>query len=141
MNRTACPERAQRVARVDPLMVDHVRQYLSLNCRGHEAAQTKNAIAGEIALIIQARHDHRRATPRMVELAVERLVEMDEQVGSCTRGYYWCLTTKDALIAESWVLPRFTPMRRKVENARRWAARLPEQVGEPVPAGTGILFR
>lgn len=132
-----CP-RMNRAA--DPLIVMRVREFLEESCRGHEAAQTKEVIANEIAGMLLARHDPKRATPRMVEIAVEALVIEELPVGSCTRGYYWLETRGDALLAESWVLPRFTPMRRKVENARRWAARLPERVAEPAPATTGALF-
>jgi hypothetical protein len=124
----------------DPLMLSHVRQYLSLNCRGHGAAQTKDVIASEIALILLARHDSRRSTTRMVELAVHALREAGEPVGSSGAGYFWMICQADAMITAAHIAPRFQSMRVSFDNAVAWAERLPEQVGEPVPAETGSLF-
>lgn len=123
---------------VDSLVLQHVRQFLSLSCRGQAAAQTKEVIASEIGLIIQARHDSARATTRMVELAVEYLRQNHAPIVSGSKGYYW--TDSAAELRKC----RHSLIRRAVQQLRNARAMLPAELDlagqQHIPATKGRLF-
>lgn len=97
------------LARAAPVVAD----YLAGECPGREHARPKWACAAELRGRLPG------LSIRQFEAICHALACATGDVGTSTRGYFWCLSDEDYAVAEAWLLPRFQPQRERYERVRR----------------------
>ena len=85
--------------------IDEMVRYIRIHAQGNRRA-LKARILGEHFGI------HERQVRKLVAFARARHIP----VGSCSSGYFWCVTESDVLIAYAHLTSLFTPLRQAYEG-------------------------
>jgi len=103
------PGLGPRLARIAPI----VAAWLRNECRGRQAARPKATCTAELRRILPG------LSVRQFEAICHALACAAGDVGTSTKGYFWCLDDEDFAVAEAWLLPRFVPQRARYERVHR----------------------
>ena len=112
------PGLGPRLARIAPI----VAAWLRNECRGRQAARPKWACVGILRVLGLS------ISQREFEGICHALAVATGDLGTSTRGYYWCVEEEDYDLAAAWLAPRFEPQRERHQAIRRRRA---ERFGGP----------
>jgi len=103
-----------------------LESYLRTECEGRVLARPKWRIRADLAAA------GRPVTARNFDQAMEDLALATGDVGSCTDGFYWMVSSEDYDVAYGWLTTRFEAQRTRAERIK---ARQLQRFPPP-----GILF-